>query len=90
MCIIDSLPGVIFFHIREPNKIYQYRKIAQEKRKHVITLFIHRDQAKADDHQWDDLEKYNYDYRVLNNSSLEVLQKEAELFADLLIRRLHA
>lgn len=86
---LDILSGILFFHVREPFYLKQYKEIAQEKGKQVVTLFIHRNTACDKDHQWTDLERFGYDYRVQNNGTLDELQKEAELFADLLLIKLY-
>lgn len=87
---VDLLSGIVFFHVRDLYSISEYRQIAKKAGSSVITLFVHRNAAKAKDQQWSDLEDYKYDYRVLNNSTLKDLQKEAELFATLLFKRLVA
>lgn len=87
---INMLSGIVFFHVRDLHSISKYSQIAKRAGSSVITLFVHRDATKARDQQWTDLEDYDYDYRILNNGTLEDLQKEAELFADLLFQRLTA
>lgn len=80
--------GLLFYHVRDQESVNHYAGIARFNGWSVLTLFVHSDAAKEKDHQWDDLESYHYDYRILNNGSLEDLQKEAKLFADLLLKRL--
>lgn len=73
-----SESGVFFIHCREPQEIDKL-----VRRLGASTLFIEREVAKKllpSNHADADVSKYEYDYRIENNGSLDDLDRAAEDF----------
>ena len=76
----SSSKEIMFIHIREPEEI---KKVVEEF--NAKTLFIKRDNIKKVTSNSSDasVEDYNYDY-VINNTTLEELEKQASEFYELI------
>ena len=73
---------VIFYHERNPKEIKQivdYYKCDQEIT--VFTLFVKRDVNEAEKDRWG-IQNFNYDIEVLNDGTLEDLEKAAKDVCD--------
>lgn len=70
--------GFVFIHCREPNEI---KRLQQQISFPNYSLLIRRaTQENYGNHADDDVENYEYNYIIENSSTLNVLQKEAEMF----------
>ena len=73
---------IIFMHIREPEEIERARK-----RFDALTLLIKRPgfEPLQSNHADRDVEKYDYDYIVVNNGTLDDLGEQADDFVEKVI-----
>jgi dephospho-CoA kinase len=69
---------IYFVHSREPKEIKNFVNYYKDK---CVTLLIKRENIDIPNNDSDiNVEKYNYDYIIKNNSSIEKLQKKALKF----------
>lgn len=73
----DECNELCFLHIREPQEIQRAKEAFN-----AITILVTRDKVKQirSNHADSDVLDYSYDYRVVNNGSLEDLEQMAITF----------
>jgi hypothetical protein len=73
----------LYIHCREPDEIDKMQKVLQ-KRMQCFTVFIRRPGVEdvVSNHADLNVEKFNYDFYVDNNSTLEIFAKKACDFVD--------
>lgn len=74
--------GVIFYHERNPKeiqKIVDYYKCSQNIT--VLTVFVNRKVNEIEEDRWN-IRSFGYDVTIMNNETLEELEKRAKYFCD--------
>lgn len=76
----DNINELLFIHVREPNEIQRLMNYAKESNICMTTLLIEREEL--DDVVYgnladDNVDLYNYDYKISNNGTLEDLEDNA-------------
>jgi dephospho-CoA kinase len=80
---IDTTDNVYFVHIREPHEIKKLKRYFNN----VITLLIERDTEEFDNYSDRNVDKFEYDYVINNNSDINNLKIEVNEFINYLINR---
>lgn len=64
ICSMRDTDQIIFYHVRDPEKIQNLLKLCEEKGVKALSVLIKRDTPEQEPLWWDDLEKAEYDMTI--------------------------